>query len=286
MALHMKSLKEYSMIFVNKILFQPMYFNDGTLRLKYNVEPTPIDSILWLYDNDKEMVQLWYLIKHIKNNKVDVQIDLYMPYIPNARMDRCQNNDEVFTLKYFADFINDLHLHQVFVFDPHSNVAAALINHLTIVNPKQNITLVKAMHPNTINFFCDEGAYKRYHPLLSDPCLFGVKERDWDSQKIHDLKIIGDENLIKGHDILICDDIVSRGSTLYYAATQLNNLGADHIYVYISHCEDTVLQPHINGKFSLLDFAFIDKIYTTNSIYREKHPKIEVICDFKGDFKW
>jgi len=42
-----------------------------------------------------------------------------------------------------------------------------------------------------------------------------------------------------------------------------------------------VLKPHINGQ-SLLDIPnLITKIYTTNSIFRANHPKIEVVKEFK-----
>lgn len=83
-------------------------------------------AIVWNYESDAEMVVLYYITKHLKN--AGFIVSLYMPYIPNARMDRVKNNDEIFTLKYFAEFINSLEFEAVYVRDPHSNVSCALIN--------------------------------------------------------------------------------------------------------------------------------------------------------------
>ena len=60
---------------------------------------------------------------------------------------------------------------------------------------------------------------------------------------------------------------------------QLKELSANNIYVYVSHCENTVLSNCIHGK-SLLDYDLVTKLYTTNSIFRGEHPKIEVIHKF------
>ena len=79
-----------------------------------------------------------------------------MPYIPNARMDRVKNSDEVFTLKYFAEFINDLKFDTVEVLDPHSNVSTALIDNISIIEPTDIILhILETVNSdgNTILFF-------------------------------------------------------------------------------------------------------------------------------------
>ena len=86
------------------------------------LECDSIPAITWKYDNDGECMIVWYLVNHIRSIMgPDTHVQLMMPYIPNARMDRVKNGDEVFTLKWFADFINSLHFCHVAVFDPHSN---------------------------------------------------------------------------------------------------------------------------------------------------------------------
>ena len=117
------------MIQVNRKTVELSRFPDGTLHLVPEIDMSNVDyhvTISWYYENDSEMAALMFLTKHFKENGFEVI--LFMPYIPNARMDRVKNENDVFTLKYFADFINSLHFSLVIVLDPHSAVSEALIN--------------------------------------------------------------------------------------------------------------------------------------------------------------
>lgn len=264
----------------NEVRFKK--FNDGTLRLK--VAPTSLMNssvITWFYNNDEEMSYLYFLVKHLREKYEISRMILELLYIPHARMDRCKEEEECFTLKYFCDFINSLEFNQVRVFDPHSNVAPALIKNVRISRPANEIQHLLQKYPNATLAFCDEGGVKRYKDIINDTYfIFGVKEREWSSQNINSLQIIGAKHMIAGHDIIIVDDIISRGSTLYLISKQLKDMGCKNIYVWASHCENTVLGPHINGQ-SLLDYPnLITKIYTSNSIYTGQHEKIEIMKVF------
>lgn len=93
-------------------------FPDGTILMKTAPDPKVLYALIeWRYENDREFLALAYLVKHIRRLGIDM-IDLYMPYIPNARMDRVRDREDVFTLKYFAELLNDLHLDSVIVLDP------------------------------------------------------------------------------------------------------------------------------------------------------------------------
>ena len=117
------------MILVNDKQVEFTKFPDGTTSFRYNPfgSMTRIFNITWKYDGDEECILLWYLVNHIRDHDRDVRLRLLLPYIPNARMDRVKNADEVFTLKWFAEFINTLDFDDVLVDDPHSNVSAALL---------------------------------------------------------------------------------------------------------------------------------------------------------------
>ena len=71
--------------------------------------------------------------------------------------------------------------------------------------------------------------------------------------------------------VLIVDDICSFGGTFYFSAQKLTELGAKKIYLFISHCEKSIL----NGK--LINCELINKIYTTDSIYNCENKKIEIV---------
>ena len=73
--------------------------------------------------------------------------------------------------------------------------------------------------------------------------------------------------------ILIVDDICSRGGTFYHSAKKLKELGAKEIYLYISHCENTILEGEV------LSSGLIEKVFTTDSLLTGEDERIEVIVN-------
>ena len=206
------------------------------------------------------------------------KIYLLMPYIPNARMDRVKNEEDVFTLKYFAEILNSLNFTSVMVLDPHSSVSEALINNLTVISPKTYISEAEFRMKNAgvdvdhmLVFYPDSGAAKRYADMVCRTYAYGVKNRDWQTGKIVGLDVITNGIDIAGKDILIIDDICSYGGTFLHSARKLKELGANDIYLYVSHCENSIL----NGE--LINSGLIKKIYTTDSIFTKEHELIEVL---------
>ena len=273
------------MIKLGNKVFEYGHYPDGTLNLKLTIDDMDsfikgANRIYWYYDREEELVVLNYLVNKIRNNEIkDIFLD--MPYVPNARMDRCENVENVFTLKYFADLINLLEFNRVYTLDAHSTVTEALINNISNESPVSYIQFVMgqivpfANKPLTI-FYPDAGAMKRYSKMIKTPYAFGNKVRDWENGKIQGFEVIGDQELIEDHDILIIDDICSRGGTFYYAAQKLKELGAKDIYLWVSHCENTIL----DGEF--INSGLLKKIYTTDSIYTAKHDLIEVVSNYRG----
>ena len=161
---------------------------------------------------------------------------------------------------------------KVFAIDPHSTVSEALINNIEVVSPKSFIeqALDRINTNDILMFYPDEGAMKRYSGMTKLPYAFGIKKRDWETGKILGLDVSGDVDAIAGKDILIVDDICSRGGTFYHSAKKLKELGANKIYLYVSHCENTILEG------DLLTSGLVEKVYTTNSIFTKEHEMIEV----------
>lgn len=246
-------------------------FPDETLRLNPNVEfiLNHTATICWHFESNEEMIAVMFLANHVRRIGAD-RVNLVMPYIPNARQDRVKNDTDVFTLKYFAEFINNLHFNKVVVLDPHSSVSEALINNIEVESPKPYIEKVieeikKEINDETlIAFYPDEGAMKRYSGMLDMPYAFGIKKRNWETGKIEGLDVAGAKDLIKDSNIIIVDDISSRGGTFYFSAKKLKELGAKNVYLYISHCEKTIF----DGEIFKSDL--IKKVFTTNSIFTDK----------------
>ena len=70
---------------------------------------------------------------------------------------------------------------------------------------------------------------------------------------------------------LIIDDISSYGGTFLHSARKLKELGASKVYLYITHCENTIL------KGELINSGLLERIYTTGSIYTGEHPLITIV---------
>lgn len=281
------------MIKVNGKVFTVDYFPDGTQCLMH-VDITPDFNnkfnIFWRYKKDEELVTLMYIVNYIRNSYKDknVIINLYMPYIPNARMDRTKNNNEIFTLKFFANFINSLNFDKVSVLDPHSDVSVALINRISIIDINSVISNVIAAvkrdadndNKELVIYFPDAGAYKRYKDLgciMGFRKCYGHKDRDWLTGKIVGMSVV-DENddklcdsivtdfetasingeslvasaVVKPFEnkyVLMIDDIISYGGTFYYSAKKINELGADKIYAYATHVETDSFWDNERGTF-------------------------------------
>lgn len=268
------------MIFVDDQKIDFTSFPDGTYSLRFmpktgstlfSFTKTPY-FIRWLYDSDAECMQLWYLVKHLKSTG-DPILYLEMPYIPNARMDRVKHRDEVFTLKWFTEFINSLGFESIRVLDPHSNVAMALIDRVEVMDVKHYIDYaiqwMGSQGLNPLLCYPDEGAAKRYSDLLSMEYVFCIKHRDWESGKIKRLELTDPEK-VNGRNILIVDDICSRGGTFTHTARALKDAGAKDVFLYVTHCEDTI------SKGTVLTDGLISRVFTTNSIYRGEHDMVMV----------
>ena len=198
------------MIFIEDKKVDINRFPDGTLLLKEDIvlNYSNLDeiTITWLYDNNEELVSLIFLTKHIRDSGISEILKL--PYIPNARQDRVKTDEDVFTLKYFADVINWLEFKSVEVLDPHSSVSEALINNIKVLSPEKYIlkaidSIEENMASNQSDdedsnqsddedlasnksdksqklllFYPDEGAMKRYSGMVDRPFCFGIKLAD------------------------------------------------------------------------------------------------------------
>lgn len=271
------------MIKVNGKPYVRETYPDGTRKMQGDFFRPPavgketIVEIQWLFDSEDEILDLLYITAHFAS--LDVYYYLFMPYIPNARNDRVHGENEVFTLRYFATFLNNLGFQKVFVLDPHSHVSEALIDRVCVLTKKveayigRAASMVREITGTDDLTLCypDEGAMKRYTDLVSNPYVFGIKKRDWKTGNILGLDIMGDHALIEGKNILIVDDICSKGGTFYHTSKKLKEMGAAKVFLYVTHCENTIFEGEL-----LKDNGLIDRIFTTNSIFRGEHEKIEV----------
>ena len=258
------------MIKVDGVEVKQGHFPDGTLLMKFdpNSDEFGCDceyiDIEWLYENDAELFSLICVKRHLDRNFTNPHVVLILPYIPHARQDRVKSDEDVFTLKYFCEVINSLHFDVVRVRDAHSNVSLALLDNVIDEGVVHYVREAINQSGAEALFFPDEGAMKRYADLFKGiPYAFGMKKRDWKTGKILGLDLVNPEN-IEGKNVLIVDDICSRGGTFFYAAKALKAAGAKSVSLYVTHCEKTI----VLGELAESD-GLVDHVYTTKSIFPE-----------------
>lgn len=270
------------MLIVNGEQIRVEKFPDGTQRLKVFSRTKSLagNHIVWKYESEEECMTLWFIVNHMKDKCPHGFIHLTLPYVPNARYDRTKDSSEVFTLKYFAKFINSLNFTKVTISDPHSNVTPALLNNVEIKDPTEWIqTVIDTIENNGFNpvlYFPDEGAMKRYQALFPNYLfLYGEKKRDWKTGEIQGLELRGyidSVECLPKPNILMIDDICSHGGTFYYSAKKLKE--------QFPNCFVNSWATHTENNFPTLEKAFneglIEKHFTTNSIYNSTYDKIEI----------
>ncbi len=259
------------MIKISNHIVKQETFGDGTLKCQLPVVASAEDciNITWCYDNDSELFCLWSLVRHIQERYSRMLINLVMPYIPHARQDRNVSN-RLFTLKYFAEVINLMGFNKVFVLDPHSDVATALINRVELMSLPFQVSIPKG----GAIMFPDAGAAKKYSQLYQlepyETFIIGNKHRD-NNGTIIDYELMNFKKGIKS--VIIRDDICSYGGTFVAAAKALKERGVEHISLVVSHCENNILKGSV--------FDYIDTVFTTDSICTVEHPNLKVTKKYR-----
>ncbi|AZV56493.1 ribose-phosphate pyrophosphokinase [Clostridium sp. AWRP] len=233
---------------------------------------TGINEIKVKFENDEDITHLIFLKSHL--DELKAKCNLMLPYMPYSRMDRTEGI-MIFTLKHLCKLINSLNFESVTIYEPHSDVATALLDRVKVVNMSKILVegLLKELSSEEEEIYLvypDAGAAKRYGKDINyAKILTANKERDFKTGFIKKLEINGSVKS-KNFKAIIVDDLCSKGGTFVLTASKLKKMGADEIYLVVTHLEDTVFQGE------LLKNDLIKAIYTTNSILSKEHEKIKV----------
>lgn len=258
------------MVKVNGCLFGGKEFgNKEAIYERVNINHTE-NCIEMYFSDNRDITNMLMARAMIKAEAPESEVTLYMSYVPYSRMDR-EIGWQLCSIKYFAEIINAQEFTKVVALDPHSDVTVKSINRLELIDVSRFIKrAIQGFHPDVI-LFPDKGAFQRYtfdasveQVLEGLPVIYGEKQRDLENRGA----IVGyklnlgsiEPTILRGARVLIVDDLCSRGGTFMLAAQHLKEAGASHIALYVSHCEQCILQGDI------LKTDLIEKVYTTTSI--------------------
>jgi ribose-phosphate pyrophosphokinase len=236
-------------------------------------QPTP-ESI----HDDLFTLGMW--MNYIIQTDVDVRLKansqfngtktvLIMPYVPGARADR----GIPFGLGTYAQYINNLLVDQIIIFDPHSQKTPEILKgyeNLTVLYPEDLFAerhMAAVINGYTGIIAPDKGAVFRAEGVAKAaglPVYTATKERDEATGKLSNFKI---EGLPKDGNYLIVDDICDGGGT-FLGLADAAGLDYGQLDLYVSH--------GVFSKDALKNLKFkYEYIFTTNSFA----PKRELNAD-------
>ncbi|AWH84802.1 phosphoribosylpyrophosphate synthetase [Flavobacterium album] len=255
-----------------EIAFKSFSFSGGEPHIK--IEPgfdvSQTVTITHRLNSFNRLGELCVTVDALKRMGVQ-KINLFIPYFPGARQDRIMIPGEPLTVKVYANIINAMGFAKVTVFDPHSEVAPALLNNCEIVPNYVFIDeVLKRIGSNVKLISPDGGALKKIYKLSE--YLGGAdvvecsKSRDVKTGKLSGFKVYEDD--LAGADCLIVDDICDGGGTFVGLAEELKKKHAGKLYLTVSH-------GIFNKGFDM--FEGFERLYTTNSFTDFNNNKIEQI---------
>ncbi|MGM9858548.1 MAG: hypothetical protein ACI311_04790 [Bacilli bacterium] len=210
-----------------------------------------------IYESNEDLFDIALIKKWFDDNTINgANLDLVMPFCPYGQMDR-KIDGSMFSFKYFAQFINSLNFTTVTIYDPHSSVMPALLNHCLVKYPMDGV------YPEEYDllFYPDNGAAKKYSEIYNYAYRFGNKRRNLDTGEIIKYEIIADKEDIEDKYILMRDDLIMGGRTFIESAKALKEIGAKHIDLYVTH-----LMPQAEDFCKRHKEYGIDNIFSANTL--------------------
>jgi ribose-phosphate pyrophosphokinase len=255
------------------IAYEHFFFGGGEQHIKFDNEDLldTFNATIWLhYAQDAEIWKLALIVDALRRSQ-PLTMRLNIPYFPAARQDRVCVDGEPLTVKVFADFINAMNFNRVTIFDPHSDVTAALLNKVKVVDNTRFVgAILGEMNAldgtgKTVLVSPDAGSNKKVANVAKylnnisgqDICVVRAdKLRNVATGQIIETTVYADD--LTGKECYIIDDICSKGGTFCALAQVLKAKGASKVYLVVSHYEGT-------ANIQTLKDSGIDLIFTTNS---------------------
>ena len=251
------------------IPFEQKIFSSGESHIRFTSMASFWDEtidIFLSFKQDTHIIQLCHAVDAIRRIKSDMKINLYIPYFPGGRQDRVCNSGEPLSVKVYANIINALNLHKVFIFDPHSEVTPALINNCFVINNHDFIGKVINIICNNTNktkndfllISPDAGSNKKIFNLSKSlggiPVVRCDKKRNLETMAIEGTEIYFSGSM-EGKIALMVDDICAGGRTFKELAKIIKPFNPDKIYLVVSFFEGLAKQHDL--KESGIDGVFM-----------------------------
>ena len=261
-------------------------FPDGTDKIeiggynpKNNISGKNVIFLCNFYNNDVTLSQFSVMITLLQS--FIESLTVVLPFYPVGTMERVSKGGEVATAFTYAQMLSNLpscgRPTRVMLYDIHTlqnkfylqnNAFASLHTTMTLLIEILNCSKIDCIS------FPDDGAAKRFRAFF-DELGFDIvtcgKIRDGDERKV-----VVQDGSPRGKRVIIVDDLVQTGGTLYECGMALKKAGAISVSAYAAHA----VFPHDAWKRFLRggDRHCFDNFYISNSVPSvvQKLPKDDV----------
>lgn len=192
----------------------------------------------WEFESAEEIALLANLVDAVKSVmplEFKPELTLTLKYIPYARQDRRVNAGESHALKVFTEQLNALKFEQVLVVDPHSDVATALIDNVSVITQDRVIRPLLKTGDFKFVIAPDAGAAKKiYKSTKGLPVEVLVCEKTRDANGNITSLHIPATKFTEDDKFIVIDDICDGGATFLALAQQLN-VPKNQVSLFVTH---------------------------------------------------
>lgn len=234
------------MLLLNNQPIDHFLFSGGEFQLKlpHKIETERV-ILTWKPIDASEITFLALAVNALKHMGI-WDIDLDILYLPYARQDRVCAEGEAHSLEVICDFLDNLGVTAIRIWDVHNEdktqelFASTEVCFVTATNIFDRFKVLDDFDlTNLIICSPDDGAYHRVADLcnyfdLSIPITM-CKQRCPETGRITGMKPNQYNRCIESWNILIIDDICDGGATFNQAAQILKEHGAVNLYLYVTH---------------------------------------------------
>ena len=276
------------------ILDKFAHFPDGYPNIEYPAEVNDSDVIYIgsMYDYNSVMDQVNFLVALSRNVE---SLRVYFPYYGPGTMERITEPGVVATADSMGYIISRCLVGRpkIHVFDLHVSITRFGLD--PQCNQFKEDTAVymalsefKAAYTTFALAFPDEGSYKRFVNTINGytkktvPLILMAKKREGDVRTITLLDVQNiEKSLDQNIDIIIFDDIVNSGGTIFECRNALLKYGFKNVSAYCTHAVMPLKKHYMNfltgGDYAGLKAFFIANTNPQRSeLLKDKYPFIVV----------
>ena len=189
------------------------------------------------FEKNEDIIELLLVCDALKRLGKPLQ-ELVIPYVPFGRQDRVAVPGECFSLKVFANLVNQCQVPRVVVTDPHSEVTTALLDNCQVIKQGEVFAPLLADKKEFYLVSPDAGAMKKIHDLAArcPGCIDIVecsKLRNIRTGALSGVRVHADD--LGGKDCYIVDDICDGGRTFIEVAKILRQKNSGKITLLVTH---------------------------------------------------